>query len=298
MALSATVSLGDRIDARLAGMSPAEQRVAHFFSRNREQVLIASASALAAEAGVSDATVIRATRALGYAGMDELRRALASELRGDLTPVDRLARTLREVGNDLHAAFDVTLGIHQDALERLRRNLSPARFAGAVERIVAARRVAIFGIGPSSAVASYFSIQLGRFGVEAFSLVNTGLLLADDAHKLRAGDLLIAFAYSRVYRELAVLLRQAERHGLETILITDTLGGILNQRVDVVLEVARGRADMLSMHSATLGLVESLLVGVASLRPERTMANLRELNALRAELAGEAMNLPASAEDG
>jgi DNA-binding MurR/RpiR family transcriptional regulator len=296
--MSAAISLGERINARLAAMSPAEQRVAGFFTRNREQVLIASASALAAQAGVSDATVIRTTRALGYAGMDDLRRALAAELREDLTPVGRLARTLGEVGDDLQAAFDISLDIHQEALEHLRRNLPRQHFTRAVEYIVAARRVAIFGIGPSSAVASYFSIQLGRFGVESLSLTNTGLLLADDAHKLRTGDLLIAFAYSRVYRELAVLLRQANRHDLRTILVTDTLAGSLSGRVDLVLEVARGRADMLSMHTATVGLIEALLVGIATVRPERTMSNLRALNELRAELAGASMNLPASAEDG
>jgi DNA-binding MurR/RpiR family transcriptional regulator len=51
---------------------------------------------------------------------------------------------------------------------------------------------------------------------------------------------------------------------------------------------------MLSMHTATLALIEALLVGVAIERPEETIANLESLNRLRNGLAGSTMNLPTS----
>lgn len=295
--MQATATLVDRINANLANMSPAEQRVAGFFQRNREQVLMDSASALAEQAGVSDATIIRATKALGFAGMEELRRTLAAELKEDLSPVGRLARTLQEVGDDMQTAYDVTLDNHQTALASLRQDVSLEQFRTAVEHIVNARRVGIFGIGPSSAMADYFSIQLGRFGIESFSLTDTGLLLADGIQRLRDGDLLITFAYSRVYRELAVLLDQADRRGIPKILVTDSLGGKLSKRADLVLTVARGRAEMLSMHTATLGLIEVLLVGIATMRPDETLLSLRQLNDSRSELVGKSMNLPTSPAD-
>jgi DNA-binding MurR/RpiR family transcriptional regulator len=49
---------------------------------------------------------------------------------------------------------------------------------------------------------------------------------------------------------------------------------------------------MLSMHTATLALIEGLLVGLAAERPKETIANLESLNKLRTELAGKTMNLP------
>ena len=290
--MPATMSLADRINASMPNMGPAEQRVAGYFQRNREQVLIASASALAEQAGVSDATVIRATQALGFKGMSEFRRTLAAELKQDLSPASRLARTLRDVGDGIESAFDATLDIHQKSLESLRQGVSPEQFRSAVEHIVAARRVAVFGIGPSSAVADYFSFQLARFGIDSFSLTDAGLLLADGIQKLKQGDLIIAFAYTRVYRELAVLLKQADRRGVSIILVTDTLGGKFTKRVDLVLNVARGRAEMLSMHTATIGLIEILLVGVATMHPDETLSRPSELNALRSELVGRSDSRP------
>jgi DNA-binding MurR/RpiR family transcriptional regulator len=101
--------------------------------------------------------------------------------------------------------------IHQQSLERLRRDIAPKQFEAAVQYIVDAERIFVFGIGPSSAMADYFTIQLGRFGVEAISLTQTGLFLADRLLRLRNGDLLLIFAYGRVYPELATILDQADR---------------------------------------------------------------------------------------
>jgi DNA-binding MurR/RpiR family transcriptional regulator len=100
-------------------------------------------------------------------------------------------------------------------------------------------------------------------------------------------------AYSRVYPELATLLAQANRLGLVKILLTDTLSHALRKKVDLILPVARGNADWFSTHTATLGLLEALLVGLAAKRPSETLASLKNLNMLRSELAGEKMALPA-----
>ncbi len=290
-AAAAAPTFDERVALRAADMSPAERRVVRYFQRNREEVLISSAAALAAEAETSDATVVRATRALGFSSLDELRRALADELRSSLSPAERLSRTLGEVGNDLFAAFRMTQEIHTASLASLRRSITPELFEKAVDAVVGAARVLVFGLGPSSAIADYLVIQLGRFGLFAEALSNTGVLFADDLRRLREGDLVIILAYGRVYAELAALLDEIARQRLRSFLITDSLADTVRRRVDFVLPVPRGRAEMLSMHTATLGFIEALLVGVATRRPAETLASLKALNEARAKLGGGAANL-------
>jgi DNA-binding MurR/RpiR family transcriptional regulator len=288
-------SLEERIAQRWGQMSPAEQRVANFFCQNREEVLIASAAALAAEAKTSDATVVRTAKALGFSGLDELRRALAQELRASLSPAERLAHTLGEVGDNPAAALQLTLDIHQRSLDSLRRSMTPELFEAAVDGVGAARRVMVFGLGPSAAIANYLVMQLVRFGMDAASLTSAGLLFADDLRRLRDGDLVVMLAYGRVYAELTALLDEVAGRALRSFLVTDTLAATLRHRVDLVLPVARGQAEMLSMHTATLGFIEALLVGVAAKRPEQTLASLKALNEARRKLAGQPMNLPTPA---
>jgi len=284
----------EQVLARLSKLRPAEQRVMTFVIENREEALMGSASSLAEKAGTSDATVIRAVKALGFTGMEALRRALADDMRADLSPSNRLARTLSEVGDDLTSAFEVTLDTHQKSLERLRTDISPEQFKKTVDYIISAQRTHIFGIGPSSAMASYFSAQLARFGFAAASLAQTGLLLADQLLGIQKGDVLLMFAYGRIYPELATLLRRAKTQNIPVILFSDSLGPQLGGQVDVSLAVPRGTADMLSMHTATLGLIEALLVGIAKAQPQKTLASLELLNELRADLVGQRMDIPTS----
>ena len=129
----------ERVTASLPVLSPAELRVARFFQENREHVLVASAAELAASAGTSDATIVRATKAIGYAGLDEMRRHLALELRRSVSPASRLVRTLAAVGNDPKSAFETTLDTHAQSIENLRRDITPALFTATINCLLGAR---------------------------------------------------------------------------------------------------------------------------------------------------------------
>lgn len=284
-------SFDETVASALHKMSPAEQRVARMFLQNREKVLFASAASLAEQAGTSDATVVRTTKTLGFDGMEGLRQALATELKRAVSISGRLSETLRDVGDDLTAAFNMTLDVHANSIDKLRRDVSANAFARAVALLGTARRVVLFGIGPSSALATYFATQLSRFGLDTMCLIRTGLLFADDLGQLRQGDVLFAVAYTHIYRELAVLLDETDRKKIRKILVTDSLVGETRNRIDLILPVARGRADRLSMHTATLALIEALLVGIAASSPKTTMESLESLNALRERVVGQPMDV-------
>ncbi|MFD2031457.1 hypothetical protein ACFSKM_16305 [Ancylobacter dichloromethanicus] len=70
--------------------------------------------------------------------------SLPQSLKQSLTIANRLTETLREVGDDLHAAFNVTLDVHRDAIENLRRDITPEMFRTAVKLMASAKRIVIF----------------------------------------------------------------------------------------------------------------------------------------------------------
>ncbi|MCB8829892.1 MurR/RpiR family transcriptional regulator, partial [Escherichia coli] len=64
-------------------------------------MLVMSAMELARTLGTSDATVIRTAKALGFDGLDALRRAIADDLKTQDNPAERITQTIRETGGDL-----------------------------------------------------------------------------------------------------------------------------------------------------------------------------------------------------
>jgi DNA-binding MurR/RpiR family transcriptional regulator len=284
----------DRAALALGQLSAAERDALRFFQENREEVLVSSAAALAAKIGTSDATVIRTAQALGYAGLDDFRRHLADELRVSLSPAARLTRTLQALSKHDDSVLESIVDIHVRALEKLKTEIKPGVFSAAVDMLAQADRIMVFGLGPSSALADYFAIQLGRFGIESRSMTQTGVLLADDLHRLKKSDAVVILAYTRVYHELEGLLARTAHIGARTILLTDSLGGALSKQVDLVLPVARGNTEWFSTHTGTLGLIEALLIGLAAKQPSETVAELKTLNELRSQLAGSGVELSVS----
>lgn len=276
-----------RVATMAATLAPAARRVVQFIDENRLSVLASSAAQLAASIGTSDATVVRTVQALGFDGLDDLRRVLLSTMHARSTPADDLRRTLAEVGTSAARAIDVVLEAHREALAVLEADATRTRIADATALLHPVLRINVFGIGPSAALARYASMLLSRTGRPARSLDETGLSLADQMLALEAGEGLLVLAYGQPYREVSAAFREARRLSMPTVLITDSVDSRLAHLAAAVVSVPRGRAERVALHGGTLVAVEALILALAASAPDAAMTSLERLNDLRAAVAGK-----------
>jgi DNA-binding MurR/RpiR family transcriptional regulator len=278
---------GARLAAALPGLSPAARRVARFLAEHRPLALALSAAELAERAGTSDATVVRTVQALGFAGLPELKRELAAALAtGPADPASAMRATLAEAGEEAGRALDLAIATQREAVEALAAPEARATLRAAVSALHPARRILVFGLGPSAALARYLAILLGRAGRAARALDASGIALADQMLDLAPGDALLALAYGRAYREVVALFAEARRLGLPVVLVTDSLEPALARQADVVIPARRGRARRVALHGATLVALEAIALGLAAADGPRALAALDRLNDLRASITG------------
>jgi len=268
-------------------LGPTARRVAHFIDQNRLAVLAGSAAELAASIGTSDATVVRTVQALGFSGLEDLRRILLFTMEARSTPADDLRRTLADVGANAARAVDLVLEAHREALATLEAAATRVRIADAVGLLHRVRRICVFGIGPSAALAYYAAMLLARTGRATRVLDATGQSLADQMLDLQAGDGLLALAYSQPYREVSAVFREARRFNIPTVLITDSADSRLAQLAQIVVAVPRGRATRIALHGGTLVALEGLILALAASAPDAAKAAMGRLNDLRAMVAGK-----------
>jgi DNA-binding MurR/RpiR family transcriptional regulator len=285
---SATDTYAARVAERGEDLAPAERRVAAQLLDLGPEATLLSAAALAVRLGTSDATVVRTAKSLGYSGLAELRRALATY--GDNPPLgERLRRTLEQVPADELLAS--ALRNHLTALETLTRNVSPQAFHDAVSVLADRDRVIWRGVGPSAHLAAYGQLMTQRIGKRSNALVHTGTSFADELLTLAPSDAIVVFAYGRLQSHVQVLLRRAETVAAPVVLITDTLGRKLEASVAVTLQCGRGAPGLFASHATTLVVVESLVLGVAATHQAASEASLARLNELRAALAGRRIDV-------
>lgn len=280
-------SLAKRLREVGPDLSPGARRVARFIADNRAIALGASAADLAGRIGTSDATVVRAVQAMGFTGMADLKHALAEALAANsANPAEAMRRTLAEAGQDARDAVDHAIEAQREAVDALANPEARATLRGAVAALHPARRILVFGLGPSAALANYVATLLNRAGRAARALDASGLALADQLLDLGPGDALLVLAYGRAYREVVTMFGEARRLGLPVILVTDSLDRSLAKHADVVVPARRGRTRRVALHGATLVALEAVVLGLAALDGERALASLDRLNDLRAAITG------------
>jgi len=277
--------LDERIAATRADLSPAELRVVEYIGREREEVAFLSAAEIARELATSDATVIRAAQSLGYAGLPELKAELQDALRSRATPVLRLGRSLEELGDDPVAILEHALANERQLVDDARASLRPAEFVRALEVLDQAERVVAFGIGPNGPHAQYLAIRLVRLRRRAVAVSARGAGLADALLDLRKGDVVVAIAYEQAAVEVRAMFERARELKLRVVLITDSLGLALGDRLTISLSARRAGSGMYHQSGITIVILDALLMALAARRRASSLDAARDLQRLRDRIA-------------
>lgn len=269
--------------------SRAERAVADFLLAAGTRAAAMSAQEVAAGAGTSDATVVRAAKSLGFASFRELRRALAVPAPPEVALGDRLRATLAEASepDDQLAA---AIARQEAGLAGLGTRLGPV-FGSAVSLLARASHVWWSGTGPSGWLAGYGAFLCRRLGTASGALTHAGTDSADELLQLSSGDATVILAYGRLHPHARVTIERANAVGASVVLLTDDVPSPKGLDVGVTLAAGRGAAGRFASHGATIVVIEALVLGVAAAHPDRSTTSVETLNELRHAIAGRRLDV-------
>ncbi|MEX3099355.1 MULTISPECIES: MurR/RpiR family transcriptional regulator [unclassified Streptomyces] len=261
---------------RLAGSL---RKVGELILEDPAAVTHCSAAELGRRTGTSQATVTRFCRAIGLDSYQHLLIELAqergrgeasdwgtAEIGPDITPDDSLERVVQVVGSaDLRAIQQTVDRIDLDALER------------GAQALARARRIDVYGVGGSGAVAQETETRLFRIGcaVRGWTEVHGA---ATSAALLTPADVAIGISHSGSTRETLEPFEMAKERGATTIALTTDPRSPLARAADVRLISAASetsfRTGSIGGRHSVLMIVDCLYVRVAQLSYQRASASL------------------------
>lgn len=270
---------GERFRARAHTLSPRLQAVARFINENRDVVLERTAIEIAAATQTSDATVVRAIQALGFAGLRDLKQTLEHWFGPAISSAEKMSSTVNALACDVNSGIDFVLEGHQYTCEVLSAPDNRYAIAQAVALLVEARQVAIFGIGASGILAEYTARLFSRIGLPATPLNRTGIALAEQLINLQRGDVLIMMAQKSAHREGLTTLKEARRLGIPVILLTNATDSRFSQQADVIIQVPRGgEKGKIPLHGTVLLCLEMIVLSVASATSQQAIKTVKRIN--------------------
>ena len=250
-------ALSFKIRSLIPELSKSEALVAEYIANCPDEVINLSVSALADCCGVSEPTVIRACRNIGFSGYQAMKIALIQSASApiqfdgeEVTAEDNMASAIQKV-----------FGAASDAITLTRDSLDPAVMEKAAEVLVKARRVYIFGVGGSAAVATDVQHKFLRLGLDAQALsdLNLQTITATFAGK---EDVVFAISHSGSSKAVVDNTKLAKSNGATIISLSSMGKSPLTELADISLYTAanetRYRIVAISSRIAELTIIDTL----------------------------------------
>ena len=270
----------ERIHSKYESMSRGQQRLADFVLQNAPEVAMMSSSELASAMKMSESSVVRFAQLLGYQGYPSMRQQLQSEVLSQFRSSERVAAMVRSQSPE-GGPLATIVGETNRHLQQLLMNVSEAQVAEAVDRIMRARKVILFGDGAPASLTVLADFWLSRLGCDTVRVNQTGRRLFDEIFQAGAGDLAIVLAFRSVNREAMAVLQHLDTQGGEAILITDLVNSRMHPLATQVFLVQRGPMDAFRPLGAALAFVDALILGVMLAKGDDAVEQLSRLDALR-----------------
>jgi len=285
------VGFSQLISERFPLFTKSEKRIANFLNQNQDDAAFLSAGEIADRLQLSEATMVRFARSLGFDSYPSMRVALQDSFRHRLTHSARLRSRLddfREAGDIFERLVASEIDYLTEALQTLDRNALNA----AVELLRTHHRVFVFGLGPSLSLVDLLEIRLTRSARNVILLNSSGREMLEPMLLMNSSDLLIAIGFFNLTPNLQMVLDYANQHKTPVILVTDTLGPMVGNKADIVLAARRGPIS--SFHSLTvpMTIINALLLTLTAVDQEEIMANLDRLDQMRDQLKKNNGSLP------
>lgn len=251
----------DAIRTQLDTLSRSEKKVAQAVLDNPELTLSENITALARSAQVSEPTVVRFCRALGYEGWQEFKLRLAQGLA--LAPPEQNETPLPD---DLAADLVSKICARSiNTLLDLRNNLDPDAIQRALDVLAKARRIEFYGQGSSGLVAADAQHKFFRSGTPTVAYSDPHVH-SIAAALLSRGDAVVAISQRGTSAALVRSVQLARQAGAQVVVLAPRgtpLAALSNVLIAIDHSEDNDPYRPISGRLAHLAVIDMLAVGLA-----------------------------------
>jgi DNA-binding MurR/RpiR family transcriptional regulator len=267
------------IEERMPGFSKSQKYIARYITEHYEKAAFMTAAKLGATVGVSESTVVRFADEMGFEGYPEMQKALQSYGRNRLTTLQRL-----DISNDRFGGDNLLKTVMTQDIERIRctfENISEAVFKEAVDKIISARTVYVFGAMSSDILARFLVryLSLACENVVYVQPINSSGIL-QQLIRVTEDDVFVSISFPRYFNNTLTATAFAKKCGADIIAITDSEASPLAEFADQLLLAKSDIISYADSLAAPLSLINALVAAVGmrnSTRLSQTLTRLEEV---------------------
>jgi DNA-binding MurR/RpiR family transcriptional regulator len=260
-------------------LTPSQRKLMEYILFHDDESIFLNTGDLAKKVNISEATVVRLSKALGFKGFPEFQRELRLLFKNKLTTTSRLKKTVKKTTNE----GDVLIKVLQTDIHNIEETLKQIpvqEFKQFVKLIDSADRIVIIGLRSAYSLAIFLGIAL-EFLQKNVWVIQPGIGdMWDRFLGFKKRDLVIGISFPRYTKQTVEVLRFAKQKGMKTLAITDSAISPLAQYADYVLTAQYKMDSFVESFTAPLSLINAIVTALGVFSKKSTMKSLKELEAV------------------
>ncbi len=265
-----------RIAEHQPNFSKGQRAIAHFITDHYDEAAYMTAFQLGEAVGVSESTVVRFAAELGFEGYPELQKAVQELVRSRLTTLKRIELTRARMSDD--EVLDHVLQADIQNVRQTLEDLPRETFNAAVNDIVNARNVYIFGAGSCRALANFVHYYL-KLLMHNTHLIHTSSSaeIFEEMVDIGEEDVIIGMSFPRYSSKAVKTLDFARSRNAKVIAITDSQLSPISDYADHLLLAHSDLATVVDSLVAPLAVINALIVAVSLKKMDENRESLSAL---------------------
>ncbi|MCI7344670.1 MAG: MurR/RpiR family transcriptional regulator [Fusobacterium necrophorum] len=255
-------------------LTKGEKKIAEYFVKNPKKVMMLSALELGKEIGVSDASILRFSKALGFQKFSDLKNYIASGF-STITPNDRMVKNW----DNFHSQNDIVNKIVNSDLENIKEFLLHIDFEQ-IETVVnwmnKAKKIYFLGIGSSRAISQFMFWHMKRLGFNTECINEGGLGLYEAFSHITKKDIVMLFSFPRFLNDEVKSITLAKEQGAKIITVTSNSFSEISFLSDMVLETFVENDGFFNSYMVPMELCNIMLTAIFEKNKESIFTELKK----------------------
>lgn len=265
-----------RISAKSAKLSEREQAVCSYIAQHGKEIIHMSITEVAEKCHISEATLVRLSKKLGYKGFQALKISVAQDC---VEPVLQFHESLSK-GDSVKTITQKIFRSYAQALNDTLSILDDKSVEAAAICIEKAERVMFVAAGGSEIVAEDAVNKFLRIGIPTYAYTDANMQRMMAA-VLTERDVAIAISHSGTTLSTIETLAEAKDAGATTIVITNAGRSPILKYGDISLFTSSTetsyKGEALSSRIAQLALLDTLITAISYRNDELYYGNLKKI---------------------
>ncbi len=268
-----------KLAQQLPDVTKSQKRVINFILENPVRAAMATINQLSAESGVSTATIVRTTTALGYNSYSDFQRKLQSHLMLYAVPTRRIETLSEGKSNTTETAYTINTILQQqiDNLVKTSAQLTEQQVEDSVAILKKAAHIYIIAERNCRVTAYYLYHNLNRITDRVDMLTYYDFNLPEHLHRVKPGDAVISICMPRYAARIVNATRIAKERGASVISITDAVTSPLADYSDCLFSVRQQSFGLHNSQISSLLIAEILIIRTCWEDVETAKNNLSEV---------------------